>query len=641
MDKNSITGIILITMMVIGYYVYLSSQAPPPLPAQEPSFSSSRVDTNTQTQERISEAVIVDEAVTESNDSLLQNQLKDRFSDFYLLTQGQEQIIEVVTDELTVKINTKGGAIYSVYLNEYQTFDSLVLPVIDEHPDNKFLFQFAYKGGRFIQSSDLYFKPSVSSLMLSGNESKQLIMRAEIDESRSIEQVYTFKGDSYDFDYEIRLNGLKQDLKNSYYEIIWESQLPKTELSIQNMRQKTTIAYAQGSDVEKFGITDDVESEEIKTPLKWISYKSQFFSSIFISKDNFQQARVVMSTPENENLNRKMASTIYVEAKRSDEISNSFTFFMGPNEYSTLSSYGIGLEKEMDLGWWIISYINIVTVYAFKFLETFISNYGIIIILLAIAIRAILFPLSYKSHVSMAKMRVINNTPEMKALDEKYKGDAQKLQMEKMAIYRKMGVSMFGGCLPMLFSYPFLIALFFFFPQSVELRQQSFLWAHDLSTYDSIMSLPFSIPGYGSHVSLFTLLMAASTFVFTYFQQKSQPATGAQAQMKYIAYFMPLVLLIFLNSYASGLSLYYLVSNVISIAQTVLIRKFVNDEKLLADMREAAKTNKGKKGKGSGKSTQSKSRMERWVENQQKKQQEMLKARKKQQKGAGRRERRK
>ncbi len=628
-------------MMVIGYYVYLSSQAPPPLPAQEPSFSSSRVDTNTQTQERISEAVIVDEAVTESNDSLLQNQLKDRFSDFYLLTQGQEQIIEVVTDELTVKINTKGGAIYSVYLNEYQTFDSLVLPVIDEHPDNKFLFQFAYKGGRFIQSSDLYFKPSVSSLMLSGNESKQLIMRAEIDESRSIEQVYTFKGDSYDFDYEIRLNGLKQDLKNSYYEIIWESQLPKTELSIQNMRQKTTIAYAQGSDVEKFGITDDVESEEIKTPLKWISYKSQFFSSIFISKDNFQQARVVMSTPENENLNRKMASTIYVEAKRSDEISNSFTFFMGPNEYSTLSSYGIGLEKEMDLGWWIISYINIVTVYAFKFLETFISNYGIIIILLAIAIRAILFPLSYKSHVSMAKMRVINNTPEMKALDEKYKGDAQKLQMEKMAIYRKMGVSMFGGCLPMLFSYPFLIALFFFFPQSVELRQQSFLWAHDLSTYDSIMSLPFSIPGYGSHVSLFTLLMAASTFVFTYFQQKSQPATGAQAQMKYIAYFMPLVLLIFLNSYASGLSLYYLVSNVISIAQTVLIRKFVNDEKLLADMREAAKTNKGKKGKGSGKSTQSKSRMERWVENQQKKQQEMLKARKKQQKGAGRRERRK
>ena len=274
------------------------------------------------------------------------------------------------------------------------------------------------------------------------------------------------------------------------------------------MRSKSTIVYRAGKDVEKMSISDDVETEKVSALVRWVSFKSQFFSQILIADEAspFRSSSLTMSTPEyDETVNRIMEAKMVVDIDKSNSNHNSFMFYMGPNEYYTLNAYDLQLEDEMDLGWWIVGWINKGTVYVFKFLENYISNYGIIIILLAFLIRFLMFPLSYKSYVSMAKMRVLNNTPEMKALDDKHKDDPQKLQMAKMGIYREMGVSMFGGCLPMLLSYPFLIALFFFFPQSVELRQQSFLWAHDLSTYDSVLDLPFSIPAYGDHVSFVSL----------------------------------------------------------------------------------------------------------------------------------------
>lgn len=449
------------------------------------------------------------------------------------------------------------------------------------------------------------------------------------------------------------MQGLGEGLgKASYYDFQWKSFLPKTELSLKNMRQKTSIAYRIGDDVEKMSPTDETEKEKLGALVKWVSFKSQFFSQILISDQTFRSGSVTMRTPTSEEINRVMEAKLVVDVKDQDNIDNDFRMYFGPNEYTTLNSYDLELEEEMDLGWWLIGWINKGTTYVFKFMERYISNYGLIIILLAVFIRLLMLPLSYKSYISMAKMRIINGTPELKALDAKYKDDPQKLQMAKMAIYKEMGASMFGGCLPMLLSYPFLIALFFFFPQSVELRQQSFLWAHDLSTYDAIFTWTTQIPIisslYGNHISLFTILMAASTFVYTYFQQQSQPSAGAN-QFKYIAYFMPLFLMVFLNNYASGLSLYYLVSNLIQITQTTVIRYgIVNDEKLLAQMREVqkqAKKNKGKKGGGKGKGGNAggggqKSRLEKWMEKQQARQQEMMKERQKGQGPQNRRNRR-
>lgn len=634
MDRNFFTAIFLMLILTAGYYYFLSKTAPPQEIQEKAVITQETESITSETSEPLEQL-----SPTES-DSTQKAKLVDRFSDFYTLVEGEEQITEIKTEELTVHISNKGGNVVGIWLNNHTTYDSLPLPVIKPHEENEFFFQFAYQGGRSIKSSDIFFMPSLQNLEVEGESQKEIVFRAEISPEKAIEQVYTFKGQGFDFGYETRFVGLDREMKNNYYELTWKSALPRTELSMLNMRQKSTIAYRVSSDVEKLGVSNSPESETIKTPIDWISYKSQFFSAILIAENKFNSGQLDMLTPESsDEVNRIMESELYVDLSQN---SVKYTFYAGPNEYSTLSSYGLKLEKEMDLGWSFISFINVGTVYIFKFLEQYISNYGFIIIILAFIIRLALFPLTFKSHISMAKMRVINQTPEMKALDEKFKDDPQKLQMAKMKIFREMNVSMLGGCLPMLFSYPFLIALFFFFPQSVELRQKAFLWANDLSTYDSIYDFPngFSLPGYGDHISLFCLLMAASTFVFTYFQQKSQPTTGANAQLKYIIYFMPLILLIFLNNYAAGLSLYYFVSNLISISQTLLIRMFVNDEVLLKEMREAQKQSKKKNSKGGG-GGNNKSRLERWAEKQQKRQQELSKTRQKQNPSSNRSSRRK
>ena len=625
MDRNAITGIVLMTLLTIGYLYFFAPTPPPPTEKEKTTVERGQDSADSVTTTEPDTAV----AVTEKSpaldaDSLDMLKKVQKLGEFASLSKGKPEEVTITTDKLTLTISTQGGAITAAYLNEFKTFDSLPLPVITDHPNNTFFFEFYNSDIQSgTKSSDLFFTPSQKSLEVRGQDSVKLVLKAQLDGNRSIEQIYSFRGDTYDVGYEVKFNRLKDVLgRQTYYNINWSSYLPKTELSIDNMRLKTTIAYRQGNDVEKLTASDEPTEEKINTNFDWVSFKSQFFSSILVSDKPFRSGKVNMRTPQTDEINRVMDAKMKVDINLTDEISNKFTWYLGPNEYTTLNAYDLALEEEMDLGWWIISYINVGTTYIFKFLEKYISNYGIIIIILAFLIRSLVFPLTYKSYVSMAKMRVLNQTPEMKALDEKHKGDPQKLQMAKMGIYREMGVSMFGGCLPMLFSYPFLIALFFFFPQSVELRQQSFLWANDLSTYDSILNLPFNIPGYGDHVSLFTLLMALSTFVYTYYQQKSQPTAAANPAFKYIAYFMPLILLIFLNNYSSGLSLYYLTSNIISISQTVLIRRFLDDDAILEQMRETQKQMKGKKGK-----KKSGGRLQKWVEQQQKKQQEMLKQR--------------
>lgn len=612
-------------MLTLGYFYFFAPKPPEKLPeevsVETPINENESPDSNSTV---VDSEIGGDVAGTISSDSLELLQLKDKYSDFYQVVEGEGEIIKVVTDQLTLEINTKGGAIQAAYLNDFKTFDSLPLPIVAPNPNNEFYFEFGYKN-RALKSSDLVFKPSEKNIQVHGENTKVLSLKAAIDADHYIEQIYSFKGNTYDLGYEVKMKGLRKGLGNStFYELHWLSNLPKTELAIENMRQKSSIVYRLGDDVEKMSPSDDPEKEKLGALVEWVSYKSQFFSQILIAEKPLRSGSVEMTTPNNEQINRVMSSKLIVDVAKENEVSQKFRFFLGPNEYALLEGYDLKLEEQLDLGWWIVGYINIGTTYIFTFLEKYIDNYGIIVIILAFIFRMAVFPLTYKSFVSMAKMRVLNNTPEMKALDEKHKGDAQKLQMAKMGIYKEMGVSMFGGCLPMLFSYPFLIALFFFFPQSVELRQESFLWATDLSTYDSILDLPFKIPAYGDHVSLFTLLMAISTMVYTYFQQKSQPTSGANAQFKYIIYFMPVVLLIFLNNYASGLSLYYFTSNIVSIAQTTGIRYFLDDKKILEEMRVTQKNLKGKKGKKA-----SKGKIQKWMEAQQKKQEAMMKEKRK------------
>ena len=636
-DKNSVIGISLMVLLTVLYFVLMPKpdpEAPTANPQNDPAATS--------TPASPPEADALTQETQDPDTNAATNGLQTQFGNYGVVMEGVEETVEVTTDKLVVKINTKGGTMISATLQDHLTYDSLALPIIREDLANEFNFQFIDKSSlQAINTKDLYFTPTgKKSLTVSGEESLELVLTARINDAQSISQVYTFSGDKYSVDYELRLQGIRKTMKNGYLDVFWQAETPKTEKDIKPQRQKTQLVYYQNGDTDNVGgMTGTDEEEAVNGVVDWISYKSQFFSYILIPDAGIRSPEMEIFTPVVKgDVSKEMSANFQMDV--SGEVSSSgFTFYLGPNEYGTLASYDKALEEEMDLGYLFISHINILTIKVFKFFEKFIPNYGLIILLFAIMVKLIVFPMTYKSYVSMAKLRVINNTPEIKALDTKYKDDAQKLQMEKMAIYRKMGVSPLGGCLPMLLQWPILISMFFFFPQSVELRQKSFLWATDLSTYDSILNLPFSIPAYGDHVSLFTLLMAVSIYVYTYYQQKSQPTNAAMPFMKYLPYMMPIIFVFFLNNYASGLSWYYFAANIISIAQTVSIRASLNDEKLLEEMRK--KNKKGKKnGKGGNAKGGGKSRLERWTENQQKKQQAIARSRQ-QGKGSTRSTRRK
>ena len=625
-DKNSVIGIMLMVLLTVLYFMF----APKPEPSKQEvanndSDRTEQVDRSSPT--NTTETPVADETETDSVKAAI-------YGDFGPLMNGEEKLITINTDKLEVTINSLGGQIVEAKLKDYKTFDSLPLPIISKELEHELYFEFVNKKtSQQVKSSELFFSPSEpGGFTLTGEDSKELVMTAQLADGRHLRQVYTFSGDSYDVGYSIKMKGMKPYLKNRYYEIKWNAEVPKTEQAIKLQRQKTQVVYMQGDDLERMGgMTDEDDEEQVKGDVDWISYKSQFFSHALIAKsEGMRSPRLAMTTPEESaEVVKEMHADFQVDLTANEENSNDFLMYMGPNEYKTLRSYKVGLNKQMDLGYLFISQINIGTIYIFKFFEKYISNYGLIILIFAILIKLIVFPLTYKSYVSMAKLRVLNQTPEMKGLDEKFKDDPQKQQMEKMAIYRKMGVSPLGGCLPMLLQWPILISMFFFFPQSVELRQKSFLWAHDLSTYDSILELGFTIPGYGDHVSLFTILMAISIYIYTYFQQKSQPTNTAMPFMKYLPYIFPIIFVVFLNNYASGLSWYYFAANIISIIQTTSIRASLNDEKLLAEMRENFK----KGGKKKGNSKKSKGRLEGWVERQQKKQEAMARDRQSAQRG--------
>lgn len=620
MDRNSTTGFLLIMLILLGWYVFFNPAKPKVNPQPEKNKETAVIDSQKQ---EVTETPVNKDSVA----GVL-------YGDLGALTRGESKTHTVKTDILTATFQQKGGSIESLTLNNHTDQNNKPLPIIAPHPDNRFFEEFVFQN-RGVRTDELYFTPvgTVPS-SVSGKDSVMVTLRAKIDSARFIDKIYVLKGDKYDLRYYFRLSGLQNDLKNSFYGLEWKSVLPSTEKALDPQRQKTTIIYNLVDGVNKMGVKNSDE-ESPSGSVKWVAYRSQFFSNTLIADNGFHKGSFKFNTPEaDEKINKVMESKLSVDFSRTNDIKTGFTIYAGPLEYNTLKSYGMDMNRQPDLGWGPVKYINRVAIWIFKKLERMNISYGLIILIFGILIKMVVFPMTYKSFMSMAKLKVLNQMPEMKEIDEKFKDDPQKLQMEKMAIYNKMGVSPFGGCIPMLLQYPIIISMFFFFPQAVELRHQSFLWATDLSSYDSILTLPFSIPAYGNHVSLFTILMALSTFLYTYYNQSSQPGSDNPAmkmQMKIIMYIMPFFLLFFLNNYASGLSWYYFVSNILAISQTQIFRYFIDDQKLEAQLIEATHTRT--------KSGKNKSRMQNWLENQQKKQKELTEQQKKSQ-ATNRRDRR-
>ena len=541
---------------------------------------------------------------------------KERQADFAAQQQSPEtqQAIEAIfkQDSLVVEqytlennkiklhINTQGGCIDYVDLKGYRTHDSLPLILWKDHKSSMGLN--FYARNKQINTADLIFVPNTNQKELNAEGTEQVLaMRAYVDENKYLEFEYKLAPDSYTVDFNINTYNLNDVIASNtnFLTLYWGVDMPQLEKSRDFESRYTGVYYNfSNNDVEHLSLTGD-EKVDLPTSVKWVAYKQQFFSSILIANESFPN--VLVSTTNNTTPGFLKTADAEISLPYSGKAIEKYDmrFFFGPNSYPVLREYGkdIELPQLINLGWkWIAWFNRYVVIPIFNFLEANVTlNYGLIIFLLTLIIKLVLFPLTYKSYMSQAKMRVLK--PQIDEINKKIPADkAMERQQAVMKLYKKAGVNPMGGCLPMLLQMPILIALFYFFPGAIELRQKSFLWATDLASYDSIATLPFTIPFYGNHVSLFCLLMTITNILYMWYNSKNQPQNDQMKGMQTMMYIMPIMFLFIFNSYSSGLSYYYFIATLITIVQTWAIRKFVNDEKLLKQI-ELAKTKPVKKSK--------------------------------------------
>lgn len=586
MDRKSLIGLLLIGALLIGYSILTK-------PSEEERFENKRIADSVALVNKIkeAEALLAEQEIIRSTNEVSRTpgveaaRINRQLGDFANAADGEEGFIVLENQKLRLKIARLGGHVYSAELKEYLTWDKKPLLLFDEG-DSKFNLKF-YADKQPIFTQDLYFLPQTNQDNYDASQSaKSLTMRLEAGEGRWIDYVYSLEPESYKLGFEIKLHNMDEVLGRNtpFIDLDWSYPLKQQERGHKFETQYSSIYYKYKND-EVGHLKARQETEDLTTKVEWIGFKQQFFSTVLHTENYFLSAKISAFSLEEESgylKNCSAALSLPIEGRSQESIPLSYYFV--PNHIKTLKGIGNDMDKMVDMGWPFISWINtLFVVNIFHFLEgifDFKWKYGLIIILLTIFFKTILLPLSYKSFVSGAKMRVLK--PQIDEIGKKFSKDkAMEKQQATMALYKKAGVNPMGGCLPMLLQMPIWLALFRFFPASIELRQQSFLWATDLSSYDSIINLPFTIPAYGDHVSLFTLLMAVSMALTTK-ANMSQTDTGQQMPgMKMMMYLMPVMMLLWFNSYASGLSFYYFVSNLITFLQMYLIKRNINEQKIL------------------------------------------------------------
>ena len=535
---------------------------------------------------------------------------------------AEEELFVVENDVMAVTFSTRGGQIRDVLLKDYTKYaprGERNIPVSLMDPATaRFDLSFYVKNGLNnvkVNTMEYVFTPSAVETTADG--ARAVRMRLPISETAALEYeylIYDTKAPARDYlvDFDVRLVNMAAEMANqTSIGIDWSNTSYQNERGFKNENMYTTVAYRfpGESSIEELSMSDEERSKEITTSVNWVAFKQHYFSSVFIAPQNLSYADVGFTTAQPGSGYIKDFSARMTVPYTAQTTGYDFAFYFGPNEYSILKKVGdtdagdgdLYLERLIPLGWGIFGWINRWCVIpVFDLLRNYIPSFGIIILILAVLVRLVISPLTYKSYVSMAKMRLIK--PQVDELAKKYpkQEDAMKRQQATMELYKKAGINPMGGCIPMLIQMPILIAMFRFFPASIELRGQSFLWAGDLSSYDSVLNLPFSIPFYGDHVSLFALLMALSTFGYSYYSYQQTASSQPQmAGMKFMMlYLMPLMLLFWFNDYSSGLCYYYLLSNLLTIGQTLIIRRMVDDTKIQAIMQaNAARKSNGKKSK--------------------------------------------
>ncbi|MDE6652306.1 MAG: membrane protein insertase YidC [Paramuribaculum sp.] len=526
-----------------------------------------------------------------------------RYKGFAKYLTGTDTTVELKNNDLTIGVSTHGGVISSAVLNHYNRYDSTAVNLMDSNVDS-YSFTLQTPTQRFL-TSEFYFTPTEVS-------DSTVTMQLNLGDGATWAIRYSLPSQGYTVRMEILQNGMQAVIPQSAAEMEfnWHQKMARNEAGKVFEERNSALYYMfVNGDVEHLK-ENSTDTKDVKERIKWIGYKNQFFTALLVADQNFVSADFNSEVLENNpGYLKQMTTEATLEYSSANPAPAAFTFFFGPNSYPLLSDLqdeiapgqNLHLTNLIPLGWALFRWINtLIVIPVFDLLGKYITNYGIIILILTIFIKIILFPFTYKSYMSQAKMRVL--APEIKEINEKYPGNenAMKRQQETMALYSRAGASPFSGCLPMLLQLPILIAMFNFFPSAIELRGEPFLWAKDLSAPDAIISWTTNIPlissTFGNHISLFCLLMTVVNIIYTKINMQSQPGGNSMPGMKWMMYLMPLMFLVFFNNYASGLSYYYFLSLLITIAQTFVFRKVVDEEKVRATMKENARKPKKKSG---------------------------------------------
>jgi len=629
MDKNTITGLILIFAIFVVFSVFntnrLNKNFDTAVLAAETEMENGNLEAartayenalrykpnNPETLVKVGQLdaqLGASKQIAQTNDtSVISTELSDttqlqeiensKYGVFAAAAKGEDEFVTLENDLIEIKLSSKGGRVWSVRLKEFVRHDSTDL-VLFSGDSTVFGLNFYTADNKVIQTNNLYFTPVSEERYFSAETDSQTVaMRLFAAADSYIEYNYTLKPGKYSADLNIKFHNMQGVIppNQNSLSLDWNIYMPQQEKGRQNEENYTTLKYKyyQEKDVEgAVRATKDIEEYDLTSRFSWVAYQDQFFSTALMADEFFLNGNLSMEkTPTSENYIRYYSSEIGIPYESSDNSEFDMKFYFGPNHINTLKKEGEELHKIVFLGRNIIGWISrVVIIPVFNFLERYIVSYGIIILILTILIKIVLFPLTYKSYQSTAKMQIVK--PLIDEINAKYpkKEDELRRQQATMDLYKRAGINVMGGCLPTLLQFPILFAMFRFFPVSIELRQQPFLWATDLSAYDSIFTLPFTIPIYGNHVSLFTLLMTASSILATKLTTNNQSQTGANAMtMKMMTYMMPIMFLFMFNQFSSGLTYYYFLANVITIIQNYFIKKMIDPEKVFATIKENSK----------------------------------------------------
>ncbi len=575
-DPYQFIGFVLIAM-ILTWMLYVNQPEEVASPPATPENTEAAVDA-------------VETLAVPLNDSLQKINLQSTFGIFSNWMTDQGAVVQKIENQdLYLEVNPKGGLLNLVRLKNYTDYLDQPLELIKEG-NNVFNIQFVTKDGRRLNTKDFYFTPRLST----DNRKQILSLRANIGTNQYLEFVYAIDADDFLVDFSVQSSGIASLLDSSEPALLtWETDAYRNSKSIDYEGRYTELTYGyEGDKIDYLSLsgTDEESLEEVR----WVSFRQHFFSAILIPEQALAQVKVSSkSLTEDESLNEVFTKKFGLEIPLvydSGEFKSNFEYYFGITDYKTLKSYDRDLESSIPLGWGIFGWLNrFVFLPLFGFLSAFLPH-GIAIILMTVIVRLAMSPVTYKSYVSQIKMKVLR--PEIEELNKKYKDNAVKRQQETMSLYNRAGANPMAGCIPALLQLPVFYALFTFFPVAFELRKKSFLWADDLSSYDSVLDLGFSIPFYGDHVSLFPILASIAIFFYTQMTtgQQAMPQQPGMPNMKVVMYLMPLMMLFFFNNYASGLSLYYFVSNLLTIFLMLVIKNYIiNDDKIHAKIEENKK----------------------------------------------------